>query len=604
MSAIFKILSFTRQFKYLYLFMGLFVIVTAALALAPPLLSKEVVDVIVAKLGGTDINFSRLYLLLGALIAVDILTTVLTAVSQWVGDILGVRLQTYLSQKFYKHILGLHIGYYDDHVTGNIVNKMYRGIASITEFIQSMLNNFLPFFLTAFVTIILLAKYSVVIAILLAVLFPIYILISHNSSKAWQRYEGEKNGINDESQGRVFESISGIRIVKSFAAELHEWKTFLTARHKIEKLAITQTKEWHWYDFLRRFILNVILFAIYAYIVYWTFYGRFSIGEMTLLLQLVNQARFPLFAMSFILGQIQQANAGSADFFKVLETKTEIEDESKAGVLEISKKANQSQNLVEFQNVSFSYEVGKPVLKDVSFNITAHEKFALVGESGQGKSTIVNLLLRYYSQSAGQIKINGQDISQVTQESLHSAIAVVFQESLLFAGTILENIKYGRPDATEAEIITAAKAANAHEFIVKLPDGYKSLVGERGVKLSGGQKQRISIARAMLKDAPIIILDEATSSLDTKSEVLVQEGLDRLLKNRTAIIIAHRLSTIAHADHILVISGGEIIEYGKPKELLKKKQGVYTNLVHLQQQLLTAPPEERNTKLQKFDLVG
>jgi ATP-binding cassette subfamily B protein len=584
--------------------MGLFVIVTAALALVPPLLSKQVVDIIVAKLGGGKESFSRLYLLLGALIVVDVLTTILTAVSQWVGDILGVRLQTYLSQKFYKHILGLHIGYYDNHVTGNIVNKMYRGIASITEFIQSMLNNFLPFFLTAFVTIILLAKYSVVIAILLATLFPIYILISHNSSKAWQRYEGEKNGINDESQGRVFESISGIRIVKSFAAELHEWTTFLTARHKIEKLAITQTKEWHWYDFLRRFILNIILFAIYAYIIYWTFYGRFSIGEMTLLLQLVNQARFPLFAMSFILGQIQQANAGSADFFKVLETKTEIEDEPKAASLQLPKKAAPLKNLVEFQNVSFSYEVGKPVLQDVSFAITAHEKFALVGESGQGKSTIVNLLLRYYSQSAGQIKINGQDISQVTQESLHSGIAVVFQESLLFAGTILENIKYGRPDATEAEIMAAAKAANAHEFIVKLPDGYKSLVGERGVKLSGGQKQRISIARAMLKDAPIIILDEATSSLDTKSEVLVQEGLDRLLKNRTAIIIAHRLSTIAHADHILVISGGQIIEYGKPSELLKKKKGIYANLVQLQQQLLTAPPEERNTKLQKFDLVG
>jgi ATP-binding cassette, subfamily B, bacterial len=228
----------------------------------------------------------------------------------------------------------------------------------------------------------------------------------------------------------------------------------------------------------------------------------------------------------------------------------------------------------------------------------------LVGESGQGKSTIVNLLLRYYQPQTGKILIAGQDTAMVTQHSLHKAIAVVFQESLLFAGTILENIRYGNPGATETEVIAAAKAANADEFISKLPDGYKSLVGERGVKLSGGQKQRISIARAMLKDAPIIILDEATSSLDTKSEVLVQEGLDRLLKNRTAIIIAHRLSTIAHADHILVISGGKIAEEGKPSELLKKKQGVYANLVKLQQQLLTAPAEERTNKLQKFDLVA
>jgi len=584
--------------------MGAFVISISALTLATPLISKQIVDVIVAKVSGQNIDFSRLFILLAAIIGVDIFVTTLTAWSQWIGDILAVRLQTYLSQKFYQHILGLNIGYYDNNVTGNIVNKMYRGISSITDFIQNMLNNFLPFFLTAFVTIIFLSKYSLVIGALLAVLFPIYILISNGSTKAWQKYEQEKNAINDNSQGRVFESISGIRIVKSFAAELHELTAFVTARYKIESLARVQTKEWHMYDFLRRVALNVILFLIYAYVIYWTFYGRYTIGEMTLLLQLVNQARFPLFAMSFILGQIQQANAGSADFFKVLETKTQIKDTTDASELKLNKQVNKEAPLIEFRNVAFNYEQGKSVLKDISFNIFAHEKFALVGESGQGKSTIVNLLLRYYQQQSGEIIIDGQDTSAVTQHSLHSNIAVVFQESLLFAGTILDNIRYGRPEATEAEVVAAAKAANAHEFIEKLADGYKSLVGERGVKLSGGQKQRISIARAMLKDAPIIILDEATSSLDSKSEVLVQEGLDRLLSNRTAIIIAHRLSTIANADHILVISEGKIAEYGNSRELLKKKDGVYANLVKLQQQLLTTGPDERHTKLQKFDLVG
>ena len=584
--------------------MGLFVVVVSALALATPLISKQIVDIIVAKVTGQQIDFSKLFILLAAILGVDVLTTILTATSQWVGDLLAVRLQTFLSEKFYKHILGLNIGFYDNNVTGSIVNKMYRGIQSITDFIQNMLNNFLPFFLTAFITIIFLAKYSLIIGVLLALLFPIYILISHSSTKAWQKYEMEKNRINDESQGRVFESISGIRIVKSFAAELHELAAFLGARHQIEKLARSQTKEWHAYDFVRRFALNIILFMIYAYVIYWTFYARYTIGEMTLLLQLVNQARFPLFAMSFILGQIQQANAGSADFFRVLDTKTEVFDVPDARELNLERKLDEKKPLVEFQHLVFSYESNKTVLKDISFNIFAHEKFALVGESGQGKSTIVNLLLRYYQPQSGKILIDGQDISKVTQQSLHEKIAVVFQESLLFAGTILENIRYGRPDATEEEVISAAKAANAHEFIEKLPEGYKSLVGERGVKLSGGQKQRISIARAILKNAPIIILDEATSSLDSKSEVLVQEGLDHLLKNRTAIIIAHRLSTIANADHILVISEGKIAEYGNASELLKKKNGVYANLVKLQRQLLTATPEERSTKLQKFDLVA
>src|SRR5258708_4481677 len=192
MAPIFKILSFTRKFKYWYIFMGLFVVVVSALALATPLISKQIVDIIVAKVTGQQIDFSKLFILLAAILGVDVLTTILTATSQWVGDLLAVRLQTFLSEKFYKHILGLNIGFYDNNVTGSIVNKMYRGIQSITDFIQNMLNNFLPFFLTAFITIIFLAKYSLIIGVLLALLFPIYILISHSSTKAWQKYEMEK----------------------------------------------------------------------------------------------------------------------------------------------------------------------------------------------------------------------------------------------------------------------------------------------------------------------------------------------------------------------------------------------------------------------------
>jgi ATP-binding cassette subfamily B protein len=585
------------------------VIAISALSLVAPLLSKQVVDIIVSKVQGHQVDITRIFWLLGAIIAADILITCLTAFGQWLGDILGVRLQTYLSQTFYKHILGLHIGYYDNEITGKIVNKMYRGIQTITDFIQSMLNNFLPFFLTAAVTIVLLSRFSLFIGVLLAALFPLYIFISHGSTMAWRKYEDQKNKINDLSQGRVFESISGIRIVKSFAAELNEWKSFLTARHQIEGLAIQQTKEWHVYDFIRRLMLNVILFLIYAYIVYWTFYGRFTLGEMTLLLQLVNQARFPLFAMSFILGQIQQASAGSKDFFAVLNTKTEVVDAPDATQLVIPEriKTKNPAHLIQFQNVSFDYEPGKPVLKNISFGIQANEKFALVGESGQGKSTIVNLLLRYYQPQQGQILIGNQDISQVTQDSLHKQIAVVFQDSLLFSGTIMENILYGTPEATEEQAIAAAKAANAEEFIAKLPNGYQSIIGERGVKLSGGQKQRLSIARAMLKNAPIIILDEATSALDSKSELLVQEGLERLLRNRTAIIIAHRLSTIANADHILVIAEGKIAQYGSANQLIKDKHGLYAQLVKLQQRVATGKnktPEELEPELKKFDLVG
>ncbi len=582
--------------------MGIFVIITSLLSLVTPILSKQIVDLIVERIKGIPVDTNLLVILLLVIIATDIFTTCLIAFSQWIGDMLSVRLQTYLANHFYQHLLSLHIGFYDNQITGNLINKMYRGVASITEFIQNMLNNFLPFLLTALVTVFLLSWYSLIIGVLLAVLFPLYILISHGSTVAWGKYEGEKNRIQDVAQGRVFESLSGIRVVKAFAAETFEHKTFLKARKLIEQLTIGQTKQWHIYDFIRRFVLNIILFAIFAYIVYWTYFGRFSIGEMTLLLQLVNQARFPLFAMSFILGQVQQASAGSKDYFGLMHRQTEIVDKPNARNLAITPKNKIP--FIAFNNVSFNYDGSKEVLQSISLAIRRGNQLALVGESGQGKSTIVNLLLRFYEPSQGIITIAGQNIQDVTQESLHRAIAVVFQESLLFSGTIADNIRYGKPNATEQDLIRAAKAANAHEFIATLPDKYESIIGERGVKLSGGQKQRIAIARAMLKDAPIIILDEATSSLDSKSEVLVQQGLDRLMHGRTSIIIAHRLSTIANADHVLVIAKGGIAQYGTAKKLLKDKRGIYAQMVHLQQELLKLPSEKRTEKLKEFDLVG
>lgn len=604
MDQIFKIISFTKKFWKWYLLMGVFIISVSLLSLVIPLLIKQIVDLIVKQLTGSQVDIGSLVNILILMILADIAITFLTAFGQWIGDLFTVRLQTYLTKIFYEHLLKLDIGFYDNEITGKIVNKMYRGISSITDFLQSMMNNFLPFFLSAVVTISLLAYYSVFIAVLLAVLFPIYTIISHKSTLAWGEYEGKKNAINDRTQGRVFESISGIRVVKSFAAEINELLSYLTSRKSIEDITHIQTKQWHFYDFLRRIALNIILFAIFAYIVYWTFHGRYSIGEMTLLMQLVQQARFPLFAMSFILGQIQQANAGSKDFFEILEKQVKIKDKEGAKKLSIRGQGSGVSKMIEFKGIDFNYDQGKSVLKNINFSVKPNEKLALVGESGQGKSTIVNLLLRYYEPQKGVITINGQNVSEVTLKSIHEKIAVVFQESLLFSGTIMENIKYGKPDATIEEIEDVARAANAHEFIKELPDKLNSVIGERGVKLSGGQRQRISIARAMLKDAPIIILDEATSSLDSRSEIQVQQGLDRLMRNRTSIIIAHRLSTIADADNILVIAKGTIAQYGSAAELIKDKKGLYYQLVTLQQKLLTATPEERDEALKRFDLVG
>ncbi len=603
MKNIVNIFRFTKSFRGWYAAMSLFIIVSSLLNFVTPFVLKRIVDVITDQITGKTGELTVIYWALGILLFSDIIGTVLTAYSMWIGDLLAVKLQTFLSSKFYKHVLSLDVGYFDNMAIGNLTNKLYRGIASITNFIQSATNNFLPFFLTAFITIGILMMYSPVVGILLAALFPLYTVITHRSSMAWGKHEGKKNEIGDISQGRALESLSGIRVVKAFVGELFEFKTFVAAREKIEAITRQQTKEWHLFDFYRRIVLNIVLFIIISYILYQTYHGIYTLGEMTLLLQLVNQARFPLFAMSFIIGQIQQADAGSKDFFEVLNTPQVITDAPHAKTLVWPKAAKGT--VLALDRVSFAYGADREdVLRDISFSLGHGEKLALVGESGQGKSTLVNLILRYYVPRKGTITMAGKDISGITSDSLRKYISIVFQDALLFSGTIAENICYGSPGATDAKMREAAKLANATEFIDSLEQGFDTTIGERGIKLSGGQKQRIAIARAILHDAPFIILDEATSSLDSKSELLVQQGLTHLTRGKTTIIIAHRLSTLSGVDKILVLQGGKIGQFGSPQELLRDKNGLYARMIELQKTLLGATEEERTRALEKYDLVG
>jgi ATP-binding cassette subfamily B protein len=603
MKNILNIFRFTGSFRGWYAKMSLFIIIGALLNFVTPFVLKQIVDVITQELTGRGGNITTIFWALGILLVADVAGTVVATYSMWIGDLLAVKLQTFLSSTFYQHVLNLDVGYFDNIAVGNLTNKLYRGIASITNFIQNATNNFLPFFLTALITIGILMFYSPVVGILLAALFPLYTMITHRSSIAWGKHEGKKNEISDISQGRVLESLSGIRIVKAFLGELFEFRTFQNARERVEEVTRKQSRQWHIYDFYRRILLNAVLFLIISYILYQTYHGIYTLGEMTLMLQLVNQARFPLFAMSFIIGQIQQADAGSKDFFDVLSTPQTIQDKKGAGQL-IWPKGQQGAALV-FDRISFAYEnTHADVLKNISFSLPFGQKLALVGESGQGKSTLVNLILRYYVPRSGTIRLAGKDVAQVSSESLREHISIVFQDALLFSGTIAENIRYGSPNATEKELRRAAKLANATEFIDDLAYGYDTVIGERGVKLSGGQRQRIAIARAILHDAPFIILDEATSSLDSKSELLVQQGLAHLTRGKTTIIIAHRLSTLSGVDKILVLSGGKVAQFGSPQELLKLKQGLYARMITLQKTLLGATEEERAEALKKYDLVG
>jgi ATP-binding cassette subfamily B protein len=299
-----------------------------------------------------------------------------------------------------------------------------------------------------------------------------------------------------------------------------------------------------------------------------------TLGDMTMLIALIQQTGFPLRNLSFFVDSYQRAVANSKDFLEAMAVPQELEG---AGV----KKLTLHSPDIEFDSVSFGYGNQNNVLHSVSFKVAAGDKVALVGESGAGKSTIASLLMGLYTPNAGAVRIGGQDISGAKKADVRQSIATVFQDASLFSGTIRENIAYGRPNATDKEIMAAAKAANADTFIGKLEKGVDTEIGERGIKLSGGQKQRIAIARAILKDAPFLVLDEATSSLDSKAEHEVQEALERLMRGRTTLIIAHRLSTIASVDTIVTLKDGKVDEIGEPSQLAKTG-GIYSELLQLQ----------------------
>ncbi len=571
MKSILRLLGTAKSLWPFYVTVSVFSVVLSLSSLLWPILTGAAVDQIRL---GADADMGKVVLLVFLIFLQDLGSTVFDNIGGYIGDVMSMRLKRILSERYYSHLMSLPQSYFDSELSGKIIGRMTRSIEQIRSYVQMMSNNFMQFILGTVFSLVAVALISWPTALMLFALYPIFIFMSVKTSNRWMKYQEKINGHLDLANGRFVEAVNQIKVVKSFLRERSELNYFTRQVKKAEKIIKPQSRYWHEQDTLRRGIVSIFFFGVYMFIFVSAARGAFTPGQAVTLLLLAFNIRMPIFTIGFLVENTQKAVADSRDYFEIMDTIPDIQDKSDAKTLKVKR------GEIEFSNVKFGYDGGEGVLKGLSFSIKPGSRVALVGESGEGKTTITNLLMRLYELNDGQISIDDQDILDVTQKSLRENIGVVFQEPALFSGTIRDNITYGNPSASDEAVRAAAKAANAHEFIENFELGYDTEIGERGLKLSGGQKQRIAIARALLKDAPILVLDEATSSLDNRSEVLVQEALENLMAGRTTIIIAHRLSTIQNVDTIVTLKSGRVDEVGSPKEL-EKSGGIYSRLLEL-----------------------
>ncbi len=588
MKYIWRVLRYTSSLWPYYVAVSILSVVFSVMTLMLPFLSGRAIDEIQK---GTAASVTTVIWIALGIFLLDLGGTLVSNISGYLGDQMSTKVNKILSDRYYQHLLTLPQSYFDTELSGKIINRLNRSINQITNFLQMFSNNFLQFIVSTVLALVIVCFYSWQIALLLFALYPIYIWMTVRTSNTWQQYQEKKNHNLDIASGRFAEAISQVKVVKSFIQEKRELSFFAKRFQNVVNINQPQSKYWHIKDVQRRAVLNVIFFAIYVFIFVQGAHGVFTPGQAVALILYAMQIRIPIFTISFLVENTQRAVSDSKDYFEVLAVKADIVDAPGARKLKVKK------GEIVFTDVSFAYD-DKQVLSGINLTVQADSKAALVGESGEGKTTLTNLLMRLYEPQSGTISIDGQDISSVTQKSLRENIGVVFQEPALFSGSIKENISYANAKASEAQIIAAAKAANAHEFIAKFEKGYDTQIGERGLKLSGGQKQRIAIARALLKDAPILLLDEATSSLDSRSEHMVQEALERLMKGRTTLIIAHRLSTIQHVDEIITLRAGKVDESGAPATLAKSG-GIYSQLLALQ----AGKSETEKKKLKQYEIA-
>lgn len=537
-----------------------------SIPLTLPLLLKYVIDDVIQGSGSAEEKTSTLFIIMGIMLVLFlVMRPPVEYYRQYYAQWTGSKVLFDIREKLFSHIQKLSLRYYANTRTGEIISRVINDVEQTKEFVITGLMNLWLDLMTVLIVIAIMCTLDLKLTIVSVIIFPLYALAVKYFYGRLRKLTKERSQALAEVQGHLHERVQGMPVIRSFAIEEYEQENFHDENKNFLNKAINHTN-WNAKTFaVVNTITDIAPLLIIAFAGYTVINGSLSIGTMIAFVVYIDRMYNPIRRLINSSTTLTQSVASMDRIFEFIDEPYEVTDKPNA------KEANHLKGEVEFKDVSFRYEhTQEEILHNICLKVEKGQTVALVGMSGGGKSTLVSLIPRFYDVTSGSLEIDGIDIKEYKARSLRNQVGMVLQDTFLFSDTIKENIAVGDPEASFEKIVSAAKAANAHDFIMSLPEGYDTKVGERGVKLSGGQKQRISIARVFLKNPPLLILDEATSALDLESEHYIQEAMQKLAKDRTTFIVAHRLSTITHADLIVVMEQGEIVEKGTHEELMNR----------------------------------
>ncbi len=571
--------NLAKKYKLFMFFLGFLVIISQGFQIGEKYLFQELVNNAEDFFKGiiTQVQFADI---LGVIALIFIVVYLIRTVNEWfqlkMMSVIDTRMTTDLKRKYFNHIVRLHQGFHTTHKTGSMISRLNRGNGAVNSLTESLVWQVSPLLVQLAILIPAFCQFGAWQAIILGLFTIVYIGYSYFIAKVcYEKDRKKENEARDIERGNLADIFTNIESVKLFGKEKNIIKRFKKLTENYRKASYKAWGWWAWYVSGQTFIMGVGMFFLFFVTLKQFQAGTLSLGQITFIYTTFIGLMGPLNRFSWGIRDISRSLNDVQDLFEYGEIKNEIKDEADA------KNLNIQNPTINFKNISFAYSDGKPLFKKFNLNIPKNKTIAFVGQSGCGKSSLIKLLYRLYDLDKGEILIDGKDISKVRQESLRDSMSIVPQEAILFDDTIYNNIKFANPAATKKDITQAMRFAQLDEFVNELPKKADTIVGERGVKLSGGQKQRVGIARAILANKSILVLDEATSALDSETENDIQRDLEKLMKNRTAIVIAHRLSTIMKADLIVVMKDGKILQKGTHRELITEG-GEYAKLWNFQ----------------------